>query len=289
MPDYAPVKTLMSNVFAPMGSGICFPIMSLYHYALMRAILRCSRVPSDRDAAKDLYVYGDDLIVPSSCVYTLYQCMPTFGCVFNTEKSFVHSHFRESCGVHAYAGLDITPTFIKHVITNSTKQTDSTCLLSLIAKEHSLRIKGFVSAATYIRTRCTEVWGTLPWTPYNSPVLGWKVIDVVGFIHPATLYTKCRKAKLKDEWIQPNRRALVNHDPIPVKVPKPAVDTSLYEYRVRLIKPRKDPNVVLNDQEGYLRKLLTDAYDASDVPGEFRDLTIAWTWVCEPTLSVNDR
>lgn len=289
LPDYASVRTMESNMFAPMGSGICFFIMSVFHFALMRSILRHSKVPSDRDAAYDLYVYGDDLIVPSSCVYTLYTCMPAFGCEFNETKSFVHSQFRESCGIHAYAGYDITPTFVKNVITKHTGSTDSTVLLSLIAKEHSLRISGFVTAATYIRVRVTEIWGKLPWVSYNSPILGWKVLDVVGFIDPRTLFTKCREQRPKVEKFRRTQGVLTNSPVADKTVIGPKSGTFVYEYRVRLIKARYDSQVVLNDHEGYLRSLLTMTHDASEVPGEFKDLKVSWAWVSEPVLSISDR
>jgi hypothetical protein len=55
--------------YAPMGSALCFPIMSLVHYSLCRAIIRQSQ--ASLSDSKDVYVYGDDIIVPSHCAQAL--------------------------------------------------------------------------------------------------------------------------------------------------------------------------------------------------------------------------
>ena len=65
---------------------------------------------------RECYVYGDDLIVPrtlSNCVIETLACL---GFQTNTEKSFVDGLFFESCGVHVFNGVDVTPIQIKDML-----------------------------------------------------------------------------------------------------------------------------------------------------------------------------
>ena len=108
--------TLKAQKFAPMGSGVCFPVMGLVHWALITALVFNSTMPKAHELSTQVYVYGDDIIVPSECAQLVYKYLPRFGMKINKDKSFVASHFRESCGCHAYKGFDITPAFFKKVI-----------------------------------------------------------------------------------------------------------------------------------------------------------------------------
>lgn len=105
------INELPINKISPMGSAICFPIMALVHFSLIKAILEFSVVP--RELIKDVYVYGDDIIVNRECVQAIYDYLPLYGMKFNEDKSFHKSLFRESCGLHAYKGRDITPVRFK--------------------------------------------------------------------------------------------------------------------------------------------------------------------------------
>lgn len=100
------IRSMPLKKVAPMGSAICFPIMSLVHYALIRAIL--DRSSCARLYKRNVYIYGDDIIVHPSCAKAIYDYLPLFGMKINTDKSFSRGLFRESCGCHAYNGVDVT-------------------------------------------------------------------------------------------------------------------------------------------------------------------------------------
>jgi hypothetical protein len=55
-----------------------------------------------------VYVYGDDLILPSRHAKRVIAALHGLGLRVNVKKSFIHGHFRESCGVDAYHGVDAT-------------------------------------------------------------------------------------------------------------------------------------------------------------------------------------
>lgn len=159
-------SVLIAKKFAPMGSGICFPVMSLAHYALIRAIIYLS-MHHDR-MIQDLYVYGDDIIVNTECVQAVYDCLPRFGMKFNELKSFSTGFFRESCGTHAYKGMSITPVYLKYTTGN---HYDCTVKYSIIQNEYDLFRKGYYNACNAIRSFHTDI--TMTVKPASS-ILGWK-------------------------------------------------------------------------------------------------------------------
>jgi hypothetical protein len=166
------LEKLPCEKFAPMGSAVCFPVMALVHFVLIKAILSLCELP--HDLTRDVYVYGDDIIVRSECVDAVYAYLPLFGMKFNTEKSYVYSHFRESCGVHAFKGVDITPAYVKHV---PELHSPRDVVLSLIANEAQLFKAGFLRTAEYLRSAIQKVKSLkgfhIPFVTPKSPVLGF--------------------------------------------------------------------------------------------------------------------
>jgi hypothetical protein len=161
------------NKIAPMGSAICFPIMALVIYSLIRAILNSSQVPQ-ADKRK-VYVYGDDIIVSRACAQAVYDWLPEFGFRINQTKSFRFSHFRESCGVHAYRGVDITPTRIKRIPNRSSR---AATIESALRLEESFYKKGYSSTADCLRNLLQKPLAQhgmkqLPTVSGESAVIGW--------------------------------------------------------------------------------------------------------------------
>lgn len=156
-PKEADTKDLLrAKKFAPMGSALCFPVMSLVHYFLVKAIiLHTGRATSLQDS-NSILVYGDDILLPTQYTEDVYALLPQFGMKLNTTKSFYKSFFRESCGKHAYLGRDITPVYVKH----TPNHTSFEALASCLAVERDLFEKGFRKAAQLFRVCLTQVY---PW------------------------------------------------------------------------------------------------------------------------------
>lgn len=95
--------------FAPMGSAICFPIESIVHYVLAIAIIVRNTALSRSEARRCVYVYGDDLIISPEYAELVMEQFPRFGLKFNPDKCFIHGPFRESCGIEAFKGVDVSP------------------------------------------------------------------------------------------------------------------------------------------------------------------------------------
>jgi hypothetical protein len=167
-------RNLFVQKFAPMGSAVCFPIMAVVHFALIKAIIRLSALENAKEVAKHVYVYGDDIIIPREAVQAVYDYLPLFGMKVNEDKSFHSSYFRESCGVHAYKGKDITPVYNNYTLTKAHERKDTTRLLSLIAKEYGYHKNGFHTTSQIMREHASETYGQLPFGAVNSPLLAWK-------------------------------------------------------------------------------------------------------------------
>lgn len=106
LPD-GQVKVL--NKYAPMGSALCFPVMALCIWAILAGSAR------DADARERILVYGDDVIVPTAEAENAMKQLEVFGFKVNRAKCCTKGFFRESCGVDAYNGRDVTPVKIKTV------------------------------------------------------------------------------------------------------------------------------------------------------------------------------
>lgn len=117
--------------FAPMGSALCFPVMALCVWSLLTAAAnmaqtaRAVRVSGGLTKANKsfrwnnpVYVYGDDIVVPSDFAETAQLVLKGAGLIVNTNKSFVHGSFRESCGGEYYNGWDVTPVRLRSLPTD---------------------------------------------------------------------------------------------------------------------------------------------------------------------------
>jgi hypothetical protein len=105
---------IFTRKYAPMGSALTFPIQSIVFYALLVGDLVRGGMPL-REAARSVWVYGDDIIVPTYYAPEAIAVLERVGLKVNTDKSCYSGHFRESCGIDAYNGVDVTPVKIKKV------------------------------------------------------------------------------------------------------------------------------------------------------------------------------
>jgi len=130
--------------FAPMGNALCFPIESLVFYSMTKAMLDWLHdndywinknsdstvqpitnqppwkrweegYPIDRlttgepiKVHNQAFVYGDDVIIPADKAHDIMGLYQAFGIVASEKKSYVRSHFRESCGGDFYNGSDVS-------------------------------------------------------------------------------------------------------------------------------------------------------------------------------------
>lgn len=96
-----------------MGSGYTFPTLALIcHMSATRAIVDATRIPYNT-VRKFVYVYGDDIIVPTKYVEYATIGLRKAGLKVNVNKTFFKSHFRESCGADYFRGNNVAPIRLK--------------------------------------------------------------------------------------------------------------------------------------------------------------------------------
>lgn len=161
---------LEKNKYAPMGSALCFPVMSVVHFALGVAAMHVATGESYRALAKDLYVYGDDLIVRPRHVGTLFEQFPVYGLKFNQDKCCFTGSFRESCGIDAFRGVDVTPQRVK---TYTISRANANAIRRHFAMFHGFFNRGLWNLAGVWRERIESTCGWFPCVSESSPALGW--------------------------------------------------------------------------------------------------------------------
>jgi len=161
--------------FASMGNALCFPVEAMYFYTLsVLALLDKRDLPVSRrsieNVSADVYVYGDDLIVPSDDATVVFDYLQRFNCKVNTRKTFYRGLFRESCGVDAYGGIEVTPIYITRRPPENLR--DSSEIIGWVATANALYKQGFFQASDYMFKHIEGIVGFLPHLPENSGGLG---------------------------------------------------------------------------------------------------------------------
>lgn len=99
--------------FSSMGNGFTFELETLLFAAISKAALAMQGQPCT--FGRDVYVYGDDIIVPTLGAKGVISALQFLGFTVNKEKSFVDGPFRESCGGDYFKGVDVRPFFLKEL------------------------------------------------------------------------------------------------------------------------------------------------------------------------------
>lgn len=161
--------------FASMGSALCFPVESMYFYTIcVAALLEKQNLPvTARNAFKvsrSVYVYGDDIIIPTDDAIFVAEYLHKYKCKVNMSKSYWTGRFRESCGMDAFAGEEVTPSYIRELRPSSKRQASG--LVSWVKTAQSLYKRGYWQTSSLMFQHCERVLGPLPYVAENSPGLG---------------------------------------------------------------------------------------------------------------------
>ena len=151
-------RLLSLRMFAPMGNALTFPVESLVFWAMARSGI-LSRYGINCD---DVYVFGDDIIVPTKFYDGAIYGLISAGLIPNESKTFRKGFFRESCGVDAYHGKDVTPYRMKVRGVNSYSDGESLCDLA-----KRLRRGGYTDTSAYLYSAVSNKCGRL--TLSNDP------------------------------------------------------------------------------------------------------------------------
>jgi hypothetical protein len=101
-----------------------------------------------RKAAREVRVFGDDIIVPLDCSDTTQEALGDLGFKVNTAKTFSEGNFRESCGVDAYDGYDVT----KVSCLTSPDVTRPESIVSSVDTHNNFFDRGYLCSAEFIKS-----------------------------------------------------------------------------------------------------------------------------------------
>lgn len=139
--------------WAPMGNCLTFPVESLCFWALVRASIWLRHgVICD-----DIHVFGDDIIYPVQYHDAIIRDIVEAGLKPNLSKTFVKGLFRESCGVDAYNGIDVTPVRLRQDSISTIQGA-----VSLLDLAKRCRLRGYENTATTIYSEYRKQNGKLP-------------------------------------------------------------------------------------------------------------------------------
>jgi hypothetical protein len=161
--------------FASMGSALCFPVEAMYFYTIcIVSLIRKRGLPFDLPSVllvgREIFVYGDDIIVPTDEAATVADSLLKYNSKVNPRKSFWTGKFRESCGSDAYDGYDVTPTYVRHFIPRNRRL--HTEIISLVAAANAFYKRGYWKTARFLYERIEVITGSLPVVASDSPALG---------------------------------------------------------------------------------------------------------------------
>lgn len=158
--------------FSSMGSALTFPIQSIVFYVLcVAAGLATDGKPVSqwKRYGKMVRVYGDDLIVPRTWVPRVIELFTKLHLKVNKDKTFWNGKFRESCGLDAYGGDDVTPGYLLHI----PDEADLGSVVSTVQVSNNFLLKGLWNTARWVeRLVPRNVRSLIPVVPIGSGTFG---------------------------------------------------------------------------------------------------------------------
>ncbi len=176
LPEFYHSDVVRLKKFASMGSSMCFPIEAMVFLAIVTlgiATAKGTNLTRKRllNIARDVKVFGDDIIVPKRQAPNASLALEYFGLRVNSDKSFSKGDFRESCGIDAYRGCKITPVYVRMPL--QMKHSDAEGLVAGTSLCNQLFAAGLWRASDYVRrlveSACKKA---LPNVLETSSVLG---------------------------------------------------------------------------------------------------------------------
>lgn len=232
--------------YAGMGNATTFPIQSVV-FALLAICGSVSQTKlpgygSVLSAARNVRVYGDDIIVRREHFPLVSWWLTQFGLKINQAKTFSEGNFRESCGWDCFRGELVHPVYLNYQPVLTSKEPNA--YASVVSKSNQLWSECYYLTSELLRAQVDKGF-PLPLVHVRSQALGWHTRQnvVSGQRWSRTLH----RFEVKSYVVQPLRRkdnldgepALLKfyHRPITDGiVDKEHLESSSHKFRTRLVK-----------------------------------------------------
>jgi hypothetical protein len=163
--------------FAGMGNALTFPVQSVcFAVVCIAAILHADQSKVNywtvRSASRRIRVYGDDIIIQTKYAHQCVTWLHEAGLKVNLKKSFLQGNFKESCGVDAFKGVNVTPLYVRH--RPDQISTKPEFIAHYTALSNQAWLQGLYSFATWLKDDVEErLRKRLPLVHSQSGLLGW--------------------------------------------------------------------------------------------------------------------
>lgn len=162
--------------FACQGSAVTFPVQTIaYTIMAVASVLYVRKLPVNYSnlqiAARDVQIYGDDIIAPMDSVDVLLGLLGSLGFKVNVDKTHRTGKFRESCGIDAYLGTDVTPSYVS---TNPDVSRPES-IGSSVDIHNNFVNRGYFHVAKYLKqtVHALRRFADIPYVPIDSGKFGW--------------------------------------------------------------------------------------------------------------------
>jgi len=161
--------------YSTMGNATTFPVQSLF---FLSAAVACELYAHKRRvcfrevqacAVRQIRVFGDDIITPNTSSGLLVELLQYLGLKVNDSKTFEHGLFKESCGVDAFNGQDVTTVSVMDV----PHRTKPGSIVSTVDVHNNLIKSGYFRTADYLRRYAERQSRKIRDVMHGSGSFGW--------------------------------------------------------------------------------------------------------------------
>jgi hypothetical protein len=161
--------------FSTMGSALTFPVQSLVFLSIILGCMLSHRnlafsMKNVEKLAKEVLVFGDDLIVPADVGHLVLGALRYLGFKVNLNKTFGTGRFRESCGGEYFDGHDVTPTYLLTYPDRSRPES----LVSCVETRNNFYKRGYFKLAQELKSTIERnSYLRIPTLAEDSGLFGW--------------------------------------------------------------------------------------------------------------------
>nr|QDH88055.1 MAG: RNA-dependent RNA polymerase [Leviviridae sp.] len=192
--------------YSTMGNATTFPVQSLFFLTLALACVFHTRgqaptIQRLKDLGdREVRVFGDDIIVPTDASGVLVRLLEALSLKVNASKTFMEGNFRESCGVDAFSGNDVTSVSILE----KPRRASPSSVVSTVDAHNNLLSAGYFATSAFLRkTASLAGFAKIREVKHGDGAFGWYVLGIPsrdGFSHRVnkdiqTLEIKCLQPK----------------------------------------------------------------------------------------------
>lgn len=166
-------ETVRLRKFSTMGSACTFPVETVLFLGIAIAAVLTVRklkptLENVRSLRGEVAVFGDDIVIPVDSRELFVEALEVLYFKVNSHKSFWTGKFRESCGVDAFDGVDVTPVYW-HRSYNGGPES----LASVVECRNNYYSKWLLNTAAYLTSTLPEDLN-IPQVAMRSGVFGFK-------------------------------------------------------------------------------------------------------------------